>query len=105
MATVAELRSRIDTLQRELDGMSPVNTKPVQVQVGTREERVGRGSRTVPVYATVNETTQNADYFSKLSALNKARDQYQTAGMNNQVFFRYRIADIKKIRQIALRIF
>ena len=79
MATVAELRSRIDTLQRELDGMSPVNTKPVQVQVGTREERVGRGSRTVPVYATVNETTQNADYFSKLSALNKARDQYQTA--------------------------
>ena len=79
MASVSELRSQIDKLQAELDKLSPVTTKRVRVQTGTRYVGSGRGGGAMaPVYATVNETIENKDYTQKATQLNKLRDQYQT---------------------------
>ena len=79
MASVSELRSQIDKLQAELSELSPVTTKQVQVQTGTKEVQGGKNStRLVPIYATVNETIENKDYTQKVTQLNKLRDQYQT---------------------------
>ena len=79
MASVSELRSQIEKLQAELSELSPVTTKQVQVQTGTKEVQGGKNStRLVPIYATVNETIENKDYTQKATQLNKLRDQYQT---------------------------